>query len=93
MNQLRGEGHQSQLDEDISRLRREIKNLTNQEQRYLKAYALGEVDDDWIKAQSGPVKILRKHHEKELERLVAQRSSSYILEDMRESLEEICKRV
>ena len=39
------------------------------------------------------MKIFRKHHEKELERLVAQRSSSYILEDMRESLEEICKRV
>ena len=46
MTQLNGEGHQSQLDEDISQLRREIKNLTSQEQRYLKAYALGEVDKD-----------------------------------------------
>ena len=46
MAQLKGEGHQSQLDEDISQLRREIKNLTSQEQRYLKAYALGEVDKD-----------------------------------------------
>ena len=46
MTQLKGEGHQSQLDEDISQLRREIKNLTSQEQRYLKAYAFGEVDKD-----------------------------------------------
>ncbi len=46
MTQLKGEGHQSQRDEDISQLRREIKNLTSQEQRYLKAYALGEVDKD-----------------------------------------------
>jgi hypothetical protein len=46
MTQLKSEGHQSQLDEDISLLRREIKNLTNQKQRYLKAYALGEVDKD-----------------------------------------------
>ena len=35
----------------------------------------------------------REHAEKELERLEAQRSSSHTLEDMRESLEEICKRV
>ena len=46
MPPLEGEGHQSPLDEDISQLRREIKNLTSQEQRYLKAYALGEVDKD-----------------------------------------------
>ena len=72
---------------------REIKNLTNQEQRYLKAYALGEVDDGWIKAQSGPVKMRREHAEKALEKLQAQRSSSHTLKDMRESLEEICERV
>ena len=35
----------------------------------------------------------REHAEKELERFEAQRSSSHTLEDMRESLEEICKRV
>jgi hypothetical protein len=93
MTQLKGEGHQSQLDEDISQLRREIKNLTSQEQRYLKAYALGEVDNDWIKAQSGPVKTHRGGAEKVLEKLESQRSFSHPLEDMRESLEEVWQRV
>ena len=35
----------------------------------------------------------REHAEKELERLEAQRSSRHPLEDMRESLEEVCQRV
>ena len=93
MTQLKGEGHQSQLDEDISQLRREIKNLTSQEQRYLKAYVLGEVDNDWIKTQSGPVKTHRGDAEKVLEKLESQRSFSHPLEDMRESLEEVWQRI
>lgn len=71
MTPLKGEDHQSQLDEDISQLRRGIKNLTSQEQRYLKAYALGEVDKDWIKAQSGPVKTHRRDAERVFEKLEA----------------------
>ena len=67
MTQLKGEDHQTQLDEDLSQLRREVKNLTSQEQHYLKAYAIGEVDNDWIKAQSGPVKTHRGDAERVLE--------------------------
>ena len=76
INQLKDEEHQSQLDKEIIHLRQEVKNLVNQEQRYLKAYALGEVDDDWIKAQSGPVKSRRETAEKQLNTLEFQRDSS-----------------
>jgi len=93
MTQLKGEDHQTQLDEDLSQLRREVKNLTSQEQHYLKAYAIGEVDNDWIKAQSGPVKTHRGDAERVFEKLEAQRSSRHPLEDMRESLEEVWQRV
>ena len=93
MTQVKGDEHQSRLDEDISRLRSEITNLVNQEKRYIKAYALGELDDDFIKAQSGPVKVRREQAEEELKKLQAQRSATHGLEDVRESLEDICNRV
>ena len=65
----------------------------NQENRYLKAYALGELDDDFIKAQSGPVKARQEKAQSELEKLQSERSSILTVENSRELIEQICRRV
>ena len=39
----------------------------------MKLYQFGEVDDEWIRMQSGTTKLRREQHEGELERLEEQK--------------------
>ena len=81
------------IEEEIAHLRRQIKGCKNQELRLVKLYQFGEVDDEWIRAQSGTTKLRREQHEGELERLEAQKVSLAELRNTQEHLRDFCDRI
>jgi site-specific DNA recombinase len=81
------------LGEEMERLRKEIRKCRDQEQRLIKLYQFGEVDDGWIKSQSGPVKMMRERFEEELARLDSQMLTVTDLRAKEESMRKYCARV
>ena len=77
----------------MARLNREISRFKDQERRLVKLYQFGEVDDEWIKAQSGSLKLTREQCEVELRRLKAQQASLAELEHAEKRLRDFCDRV
>ena len=61
--------------------------------RTVKLYQFGEVDDEWIRAQSGPLKLMRERCEAELERLNAQKVTIKEMERAEGRVREFCGRV
>ena len=59
----------------------------------MKLYQFGEIDDDWIKAQSGPLKLRRQAAETELEGLMAQKLTMNSLGHLEQQLGEYCQRM
>ena len=84
---------QAPIGEEIVRVEREIRRCKDQERRLVKLYQFGEVDDKWIKAQSGPIKLTRERHEAELERLRAQTETLRELDGKEDQLRDFCLRV
>ena len=59
----------------------------------MKLYQFGEVDDDWIRMQSGPTKLMRERYEAELEGLKNQKAALKQLENNEERLTAFCRRI
>ena len=87
------QGEGNPLDEEIARLQKEIRRCHDQELRLVKLSQFGEVDDEWIKTQSGPVKARREDSEAELQRLIEQKARAQELERSEDQLREFCERV
>ncbi len=81
------------FDEEIARLGREIRHCRDQERRLVTLYMYGEVDDDYIRSHSGPLKSQREGYEAELRRLEQQKAERRDLEQAEAQLSEFCQRV
>jgi site-specific DNA recombinase len=81
------------INDEIATLKREIRRCKDQEQRLVKLFQFGEVDDEWIKAQSGPLKLLRERHEVELDRLTVQKQTMNQLRKAEYQIESYCERM
>lgn len=57
----------------MDRPRREIRDSKDQEQRLVKLYMYGEIDDGQIRIQSGPIKLMRERYKGELDKLIKRR--------------------
>ena len=87
------EGTGGDLDGEMSRLRSEIRHCRDQEQRLITLYLYGEIDDEYIRTQSGPIKILRERHQEELQRLTEQQAQRIDLGQARSEVETYCRKV
>ena len=87
------QGQDTPIDDEIAHVRREIRRCKDQEQRLVKLYQFNEVDDEWIKMQSGPTRLRREQHERELRRLEEQRVRLRQLESSHGQLKAYCERV
>ena len=81
------------LDEEIARLGREIRHCRDQERRLVTLYMYGEIDDDYIRSHSGPLKSQREGYETELRRLEQQKAEQFDLEQAEAQLTVFCHRV
>ena len=52
-----------------------------------------EVDDEWIRAESGPIKLMRKRHETELEGLKTQKVNVEEMARAEDHIKLFCERV
>ena len=89
--QLAGMG--GDFDEEIARLGREIRQCRDQERRLVTLYMYGEIDDDYIRSHSGPLKSQREGYEAELRRLERQKAEQFDLEQAEAQLTVFCHRV
>ena len=74
-------------------MRREISNCKDQQSRLVKLYALGEIDDVYIRKQAGPIKVQQAAFEAELARLEAQAEAMKGLDHVEGNLKAFCERV
>ena len=81
------------LDEEIARLGREIRHCRDQERRLVTLYMYGEIDDDYIRSHSGPLKSQREGYEAELRRLEQQNAEQLDLEQAEAQLTVFCHRI
>ena len=81
------------LSDEIERLRAEIRHLDHQGKRFVKLFAMGEVDEPWIKAQSGPVQAMRDNLRAELESLQVQKAAAADMTALETQVEAYCQRV
>ena len=58
----------------VSELKKEIRDLRKEEQRWMSLFGKEEIDQDMLRQQVGPVKALREELERTLERLQKQRA-------------------
>lgn len=87
------DGAAEPLEGDFKRLRREISNCKDQQSRLVKLYALGEIDDVYIRKQAGPIKVQQAAFEAELARLEAQAEAIKGLDHVEGNLKAFCERV
>jgi hypothetical protein len=87
------QSEETALGDEMDRLRREIQKCRDQEQKLVSLYQFGEIDDEWIRSHSGPVKLMRESFETELERLESQMLTVMDLKSRESSLREYCARV
>ncbi len=92
MRRLR-DTEKSPIEDDVARLKQEIKRCKEQEARLVRLYQFGEIDDALIKEQSAPLKLRREGYEAELEKLTSQRLAMAEVEHMEGRAEEFCKRM
>ena len=92
MQQIR-EMEQAPIDDEISRIEQEIRRCKNRELRLVKLYQWDEVDDEWIRAESGPIKLMRKRHETELEGLKTQKVNVEEMARAEDHIKLFCERV
>jgi site-specific DNA recombinase len=81
------------LDDDMQRIRREIHACADQEQRLITLYMYGEIDDDYIRRKSGPLKQKRHGLQEELEELGRQKRTLEEIELAEDRVQEFCQRV
>ena len=77
----------------MERLSRQIRRCRDQERRLVTLYMYGEIDDDYIRSHSGPLKAQREGYEAELEQLESQKAERQDLEQAEVHLNEFCLRV
>ena len=92
MRRLR-DTEKSPIEDDVARLKQEIKRCKEQESRLVRLYQFGEIDDALIKEQSAPLKLRREGYEAELEKLTSQRLAMAEVEHMEGRAEEFCKKM
>ena len=73
----------------MSRLRSEIRNCRDQEQRLIKLYMEGEIGD-YIRTHSGPVKDMRERYQEEFRQLNEQQSQQMDLEKAEAQIKAFC---
>ena len=61
--------------------------------RLVKLYQLAEVDDEWIKAQSGPLRLMQEQYETRLNDLAKQVQDLESFKNTELKLESYCERV
>ncbi len=83
----------SPIEDDVARLKREIKRCKEQESRLVRLYQFGEIDDALIKEQSAPLKLRREDYEAEMEKLTSQQLTMAELEHMKGRAAEYCRRM
>ncbi|MFQ6027750.1 MAG: hypothetical protein ACE5Q6_09685 [Dehalococcoidia bacterium] len=92
MRRLR-DGEEGPIDEEIARVKKELRHYDDEGRRLVKLYQLGEIDDDWIKAHAGPIKMMKETYQRELNRLVGQKAMLKELECQESQVEAYCQRL
>lgn len=87
------EGSKGDLSVEFTRLRVEIKRCHDLEGRLVKLYMYGEIDDEQIRTQSGPVKLLRERYQEELQALTEAQARKIESESSEEEIEAYCNRI
>ncbi len=92
MRRLR-ETEKSPMEENVTRLKREIRRCKEQESRLIRLYMLGTIDNNLIQEQSAPLKLSREEYESELKKLVAQQRAMAESDLMEQQVEVYCRRM
>ncbi|NQW22473.1 MAG: recombinase family protein [SAR202 cluster bacterium] len=87
------DGSKGDLSVELSRLRAEIRRCQDLEGRLVKLYMYGEIDDDYIRVHSGPIKLLRERYQGELQNLSNLRTQQIEAETAEADIEAYCKRI
>ena len=87
------EGSKGDLSVEFTRLRGEIKRCQDLEARLVKLYMYGEIDDEHIRIQSGPMKLLRERYQEELQKLTELQAQNIEAQTAEWEIETFCKRI
>ncbi len=88
-----GDTQKSPIEDEVARLKREIKSCKEQESRLITLFSIEEIDSALIKEQSAPLKLRRENYEAQLEEVTAQQLAMAELEHMEGRAEEYCRRM
>ena len=81
------------INEKINRLGREIQHCRDRERKLVTLYMYDEINDDYIRSHSGPLKAQREGYEAELQQIKNQKAEQHDLEQAEARLTEFCQRV
>ena len=87
------EGSKGDLSAEFIRLKAEIKRCQDLEARLVKLYMYGEIDDENIRVQSGPIKLLRERYQDELQELTEVQAQKIEAETAEREIESYCKNI
>jgi site-specific DNA recombinase len=95
LNELleRQDGGSSLLDGQIVQLRRDIRAIEDQEQRLIRLYRFGEVDDEFIKKESKAIRQRKERMVSEVRELQERASNLNRLTDLAPQIREVCERI
>ena len=87
------EGSKGDLSTEFIQLKAEIKRCQDLEARLVKLYMYGEIDDENIRVQSGPIKLLRERYQDELQELMEVQAQNIEAETAEREIESYCKKI
>ncbi len=89
----RQDGGSSLLDGQIAKLSRDIRTIEDQEQRLIRLYRYGEVDDEFIKKESKAIRLRKERMVSEVHELQERASNLSRLTDLAPQIREVCERI